>query len=431
MSQNTFVSSKWITPLGAISAFSIYFCTYAFRKPFAVGTFEGFSYWGIDYKIILVIAQLIGYTISKFIGISIVPSINRRQRPWLILAFIGFAELALLGFGMTHHFLFLFLNGLPLGMIWGLVFAYLEGRRVTELLAIGQASSFIVSSGVVKSAGKYLMDTYSISEFWMPFLTGGLFFLPLVGFLALLHRLPPPDAQDIAARTERIPMRRVDRWQVLKRFAPGIILIMIAIILLTIYRDIRDNFAIELLTEIGYGEAAANLAKSEIWITVIVLISFGLVVLIKNNRYALMTIYGFMVIGCLLVGGSTWLYQQEILNPYTWYTLVGLGLFYAYIPYHGILFDRLIALFKNKSNAGYLIYVSDALGYLGSMVVLLYKNFGTAVDNWMSFFVPLSYGIALMGAVCLIGAAGYFLWKERYEITQYGGLSNTSNTSSS
>ena len=421
---------KWITPLGAIAAFSIYFCTYAFRKPFAVGTFEGLSYWGIDYKIILVISQLIGYTISKFLGISVVPSITRSQRPWFILGFIGMAELALLGFGLTHHFIFLFLNGLPLGMIWGFVFAYLEGRRVTEILAVGQASSFIVSSGVVKSVGKSLMDAYGISEFWMPFLTGALFFLPLVGFLIILHRLPPPDIQDIAARTERIPMGRADRWKVLRRFAPGIILIMLAIILLTVYRDIRDNFAIELLTEIGYGDAAANLAKSEIWITAIVLISFGLVVLIKHNRYAVMTIYGFMILGCLLVGLSTWLYEQGALNPYTWYTLIGLGLFYAYIPYHGILFDRLIALFKNKSNAGYLIYVSDALGYLGSMVVLLYKNFGTTLDNWMDFFIPLSYGIASLGALFLVGATGYFYWKEQKDKPQLEGASTTSPTTS-
>ena len=266
------------------------------------------------------------------------------------------------------------------------------------------------------------MDAFSHRSPFFPF--------HLVGFLVILHRLPPPDVQDIAARTERIPMSRADRWQVLRRFAPGIVLIMVAIILLTVYRDIRDNFAIELLTEIGYGDAASNLAKSEIWITILVLISFGLVVLIKHNRYAVMTIYGFMVLGCLLVGLSTWLYEQGALNPYSWYTLIGLGLFYAYIPYHGILFDRLIALFRNKSNAGYLIYVSDALGYLGSMLVLLYKNFGTTPGKWMDFFVPLSYGIAGLGALCLAGAAGYFYWKEYVERPQLEGKTKTSITTS-
>ena len=301
-------------------------------------------------------------------------------------------------------------------MVWGFVFAYVEGRRVTEILAIGQASSFIVSSGVVKSVGKYLLDQYEISEFWMPFLTGLLFLLPLLVFVYLIHRLPPPDDSDIEQRTERVPMNGKDRWALLRRFAPGILLLMVAIILLTVYRDIRDNFAIEILTEIGYGDKASNLAKSEIWIAIIVLITFGLVVLIKNNRQAMLVVQGWMILGTALIGISTLLYQLSWIDPYLWYTAIGLGLFYSYIPYHGILFDRLIALFRHKSNAGYLIYVSDALGYLGSMVVMLYKNFGQSFDNWMSFFVPMSYWICGVGTICLIGAAWYFHRKSNQEV---------------
>ena len=413
MKKNIGDNQNWLTFYGSLAAFSVYFCTYAFRKPFAVGTFEELSLWRIDYKIILVIAQLIGYTLSKFIGISVVPSITRKQRPWLILGGIVFAELALLGFGYTHNFIFLFFNGLPLGMIWGFVFAYLEGRRVTEILAIGQASSFIVSSGIVKSTGKHLMDQYGISEFWMPFTTGLLFFFPLVFFVVVLHQLPPPNSKDINERTARIPMSRKDRWAYLRRFAPGILLLMVGIILLTVYRDIRDNFAIEILTEIGYGENAANLAKSEIWIAMIVLVVFGLVVLIKQNQLAVLLIHLLMIFGTLLIGISIYLYQADFIDPYVWFTLVGLGLYLSYIPYHGILFDRLIALMKYKSNAGYLIYVSDALGYLGSMIVLLYKNFGKSFSSWMSFFVPLSYWVSLIGVITLSAAAYYFYWKEK------------------
>ena len=413
LKENRSYHQGWITLYGSIAAFSVYFCTYAFRKPFAVGTFEDLALWGIDYKIILVIAQLVGYTLSKFIGISVVPSITRRQRPWLIIGFILIAELALLGFAYTHHFIFLFFNGLPLGMIWGFVFAYVEGRRVTEILAIGQASSFIVSSGVVKSAGKYLMDNYGVSEFWMPFITGMVFFAPLVVFVVILHQLPPPNIKDVSNRTERIPMTRKDRWAYLRRFAPGIILLMVGSILLTIYRDIRDNFAIEILSEIGYGASAVHLAKSEIWIGVIVLIVYGAVVLIKQNRIAVLVIHFLMVFGALLIGASIYLYQAKLIDPYLWFTLVGLGLYLSYIPYHGILFDRLIALMKHRSNAGYLIYVADALGYLGSMLVMLYKNFGRSFDSWMSFFVPLSYWISVVGVIALSGAAYYFYWKEK------------------
>jgi len=43
----------------------------------------------------------------------------------------------------------LFLNDLPLEMIWGMVVGYLEGRCTSELLLAGLSCSFIVSSGMV------------------------------------------------------------------------------------------------------------------------------------------------------------------------------------------------------------------------------------------------------------------------------------------
>ncbi len=51
----------------------------------------------------------------------------------------------------------LFLNGLPLGLIWGLVFGFMEGRRTSEVLGAILCASFILSSGVVKSVGKALI----------------------------------------------------------------------------------------------------------------------------------------------------------------------------------------------------------------------------------------------------------------------------------
>jgi len=74
-----------------------------------------------------------------------------------------------------YNFGLLFLNGLPLGLIWGIVFSFLEGRRYTEILGAIMASSFIFASGIVKSAGRMLIDYCSISDFWMPFCTGFLF----------------------------------------------------------------------------------------------------------------------------------------------------------------------------------------------------------------------------------------------------------------
>ena len=137
-----------------IAAFGTYFCMYAFRKPFNAGTYEGLTLWGGSYKIVLIISQVIGYMLSKFIGIKVISELKAASRSQLIIGLILFAEIALLLFGLIPHpynFVCLFLNGLPLGMIWGIVFSYLEGRRFTEILAIGLSVSLIVSSGMLKT----------------------------------------------------------------------------------------------------------------------------------------------------------------------------------------------------------------------------------------------------------------------------------------
>ena len=59
------------------AAFGAYFCMYAVRKPFAAATWEG-ELWGVDLKIVLVIAQVIGYALSKLLGIRLVPEVAPR-----------------------------------------------------------------------------------------------------------------------------------------------------------------------------------------------------------------------------------------------------------------------------------------------------------------------------------------------------------------
>ncbi|HIE99206.1 MAG TPA: hypothetical protein EYQ63_19930 [Fuerstia sp.] len=159
----------------AAAAFSVYFCMYEFRKPFTAGTFDGQEVFGLGLKTVLVLSQLSGYMLSKFIGVKIISEMPRSRRAVTLLALIGFAELALVGFAYlptSAKVVMLFLNGLPLGLIFGIVLSYLEGRRQTEALAAGLCASFIVSSGIVKSVGRWLIVDHGVSEFHMPFMTG-------------------------------------------------------------------------------------------------------------------------------------------------------------------------------------------------------------------------------------------------------------------
>src|SRR5882757_2507283 len=185
--------AKWpyslISILAAVSAFGTYTSMYAFRKGFSAGTFTGEQYFYVDYKVWLVIAQVIGYTLSKFYGIKFIAELKPGQRAKSIFVLIGAAWGALLLFAIIpapYNIICLFINGFPLGMIWGLVFSYLEGRKSTEFMAAVLSISLIFASGFVKTIARSMRDIFHVSEYTMPFITGALFVIPLIFFVFCL-----------------------------------------------------------------------------------------------------------------------------------------------------------------------------------------------------------------------------------------------------
>jgi hypothetical protein len=402
----------------SVASFGTYFCMYACRKPFAAGTYEELELWGVDYKIILIVAQIFGYTLSKFIGIKVIAEMPPTRRVLMLLSLMGVAQGALLCLGLVpvpYNFVFMFLNGIPLGMVYGVVFSFLEGRRFTEVLVVALGASFVASSGVVKAVGRYTLVEWEVPEFWMPFVTGSLFIPPLLCFSWMLAHIPAPTKSDVALRTARVPMDHEQRVAYFKAIAPGLILLIVAHMLMTACRDIRDSFAVEILDKIGYGEKAANLWISEVPVAFTVLVLLGCIVLIRNNRWAFAAIHGFMFLGVLLAGVATVLFEAGRMDPFLWFMATGLGVFLAYVPFSTILFDRLIAVFRNKSNAGYFIYIADATGYLASVLVLLYKNFGASEVSWLSFFKTANYVLAIVGGVLILLAFAYFWPRSRSE----------------
>jgi hypothetical protein len=401
----------WFSCYAIASAFSVYLCMYAFRKPFEAPTYEGMTFWGLDYKILLILTQVLGYMLSKFSGIKIVSEMTPARRVGAILLLIGVAWLALLGFALVpypYNFVLLFANGLPLGMIWGIVFSFLEGRRFTELLGAGLCASFIVGSGVVKSVGLWLIQAQGVDPFWMPFLTGLIFVGPLLLSVWLLSLLPPPTPADVALRTARVPMDGAARWQFFRRLAPGLILLIGIFVALTAYRDFRDKFSTELWAALGYGGVPEQLAKSETLIGIAVTTLIALAIFIRNNERAFWASLGTLILSGIMVGLTTYLFQQRQMDPEWWMITVGFWMYLSYVAYHVLIFERLITVFRIRSNIGFLMYLADAFGYLGSVLVLLYKNFGAADLSWLQFFVQMSYLMAL--ALVLMGLAtmGYF-----------------------
>jgi hypothetical protein len=399
----------------SVAAFSTYFCMYAFRKPFTAGTFDGQTVWGMDFKIVLVIAQVLGYMLSKFIGIKVIAEMSPKKRPLSILVLIGFSWLALLIFTVapTEYKPFcLFMNGLPLGLIWGLVFSFLEGRRLTELLGAGLAVSFIVSSGVVKSIAKGLMTTYGYTEFQMPFTVGAIFIIPLMLSVWMLSQIPLPSVSDTILRSERRPMTAADRRDLFKRYSFGIVCLTAFYFILTAFRDFRDNFIVEIWADLGYTDASV-LTSAELPIALSVLILVASLIFIKNNAIAFWCNHLLILFGGVMVILSNYLYENHFISAYTWMIMVGFGLYLSYILFQSLIFDRMIATFKEVANVGFLMYIADAFGYLGSISALLLKNFGGKNISHLEYFVVGGY---VMAAACFVLVlASYYYFFEKYE----------------
>lgn len=365
-------------------------------------------YWGFGFKSILITSQVTGYMLSKFIGIKVISEMSPHRRAIMILGLIGSAELALLGFALVPrpwNLTMLFLNGLPLGMVFGLVLAYLEGRQTTEALSAGLCASFIVSSGVMKSVGHSLIHTWHVSEYWMPFLSGLLFTPPLLATVWMLHQIPPPSPEDEAVRSQRRPMSSVDRWKFVRKHGFGLSLMIAVFVLLTIVRSARDDFSVEIWEALG-DSSSSVFTKTESLIAFLVVILNGAAITISANRRALLASFGLCAVGMCIVLATLMAHSRGAMSPFAFMVLVGLGLYLPYVAFHTTIFERLIASVRDVANVGFLMYLADALGYLGYVGLMLFKRMGTADVDALKLFSNITLWSCLM---CLVLLAWLFV----------------------
>ncbi len=406
---------SWLSAWALIAAFGAYFCVYGFRKPFTAATYEEVTLWGFGYKAVLVTAQVLGYTLSKFIGIRVIAEMRPEQRARTLWLFVGIAQAALLLFALVPapwNFVCLFCNGLPLGMVFGLVLGWLEGRRVTEVLTAGLCASFILADGVTKSVGAYLLAA-GVSQFWMPFAAGLVFALPLLVFVWMLTHIPPPTAADIAQRNERAPMTRAERRALFGKYAMGLTLLIGVYLLLTILRSVRADFAPEIWRGLGFAGQLTVFTRSELFVMFGVVAANGLAVLIRNNRHAFFAAMGTSLLGFALAGIALLGLRNGWLDGFAFMVLIGLGLYLPYVAVHTTVFERLLALTGDKGNIGFLMYLADSFGYLGYVAVMLGRSIMPTDRSFLAFFVWLAGLVTSLAVVLLAGGWIYFARRTR------------------
>ena len=393
-----------------LAAFGTYFCVYAFRKPFTAATFEGHALGELPLKALYVSTQVAGYTLSKFIGIRVVSSMPAAQRAAALLGLVAVAEASLLMFGLTPapwNAVWLFVNGLPLGMTFGLILGFLEGRRQTEALTAGLCASFVLSSGVVKSVGRTLVTDHHVSEFWMPAAVGAVFAVPLVIFVTMLSRIPPPNAADEERRAPRDVMTRDERRGFFRRHAVGLTGLVAVYLLLTVGRSLRDDYAVEIWGELDSSQGPSVYARTELAASFLVLVACGATAVIRDNRRAFSTSLWLSTAGLACLALSVVMVRCNGIGAFGFMVLSGIGLYVPYAMFHTTVFERLIAVFRERANLGYPMYLADAFGYLGYVGVLVVNSLVGERSETRSldlfFTVCLTISIGSVLALSLIG----------------------------
>ncbi len=388
----------WHAVWAVTAAFGAYFCMYGFRKPFTAAEYLGGEGGGLAYKTVLVTSQVLGYTLSKFIGIRVVSEMPTRQRAAAGFLLVVAAELALVLFAITPqpwNAGWLFVNGLPLGMVFGMVLAPLEGRRLTEALTAGLCASFILAGGVMKSTGAWLLAR-GVSEAWMPAAAGAIFLLPAAVFLSMLHAVKPPSGRDVEARSARSPMSREQRRRFLRQYGGGFLPIVVVFVLVTIIRSIRDDFAPEIWRALGQPAAPAVFTQTEFWVAAGVIAVSAATSFIRDNSRGFVVSLLICLAGFGLIASGLILQQQRLIDGFPFMVLTGLGLYLPYVIIHTTALERLLALSREPGTIGFLMYVADAFGYLGYVVVMLGRTFGAAAigaepGNALSLFVAAGW----------------------------------------
>lgn len=377
-----------------------YSLVYALRKPYTAASFEGLTLFGTDYKVAVTTIQILGYVIAKFFGIKLISELKRENRFRFFVTSAIMAEVALIGFGVLsapYNAAAMFFNGLSLGCMWGVIFSFIEGRKVTDMLASLLGVSMVFSSGIAKSFGLFAMNELNIDQFWMPAVIGGVA-LPLLVLMGyLLKRLPSPTREDIELRNERVVLDSEGRKRLFLSFAPILTLLFIGNFMLLVLRDIKEDFLVLILDMSN--QSSWLFAQVDTIVTLAILALFSAFVFFRSNIKTLMCLMGIVILSCITMAYVSFNYKALDLQPVVWLFIESLCLYIAYLTFQTIFFDRFIACFRIKGNVGFFIAIIDFIGYMGTVTLLSTKEFLNFDMEWFDMFNHMAF---FVGAVCTV-----------------------------
>ncbi len=204
-------------------------------------------------------------------------------------------------------------------------------------------------------------------------------------------------------------LSRNQRWSLFHRYGVGLSLLVTMYLVVTILRSILRRFCHGALARLGAPAQPATFSQSEICVALGVLLVNGCTVLVRDNRRAFFISLGTCS-GRFLPARRrrSWADRAAWSTASASWCWLGLGLYLPYVAIHTTVFERLLAMTRDRGNIGFLMYVADAVGYLGYVAVMLLRNAMAPTDDLVDFFTAACWGAAIVSAFCLVGSWRYF-----------------------
>jgi hypothetical protein len=96
--------------------------------------------------------------------------------------------------------------------------------------------------------------------------------------------------------------------------------------------------------------------------------------------------------------------------------LIGLGVYLPYVGVHAVIFERLIAITRERATVSFLMYVVDSVGYTGYIGLMLLRYFSHTGDSILSLFLKICFFLAVAGMLLMLFCYLYFKIKLKIHV---------------
>lgn len=163
------------------------------------------------------------------------------------------------------------------------------------------------------------------------------------------------------------------------------------------------------------GLSAWAFAQIDGVVTIIILALFGFAAMMRSHIRVLLMLLCLVIVGSLALSFMAFNYTALHLPVVTWLFLQSLAVYVVFLSFQTLFFERFIACFRVKGNVGFFIVTLDFVGYVGTVLVLVMKEWFTPDVVWLDFYNNLSAFVGIFCAVAFFGSAVYILWRYHKE----------------